>query len=459
MRSELKSKDFYRKTLSLMAPIVLQQTINFGVNFLDNVMMGGFGEIQIAAVSFGNQFYSLFQYICMGLGSGVVVLSSQFWGRRELSAMKTVAAIALRLTLGICLLFTVASVAWPEAIMRVFTNEIPIITAGTPYVRLIGLTFLFSGISSTITYLLRSTGHISIPFIGSAGAFVLNLFFNWVFIFGKFDAPRLEIVGAAVGTVIARAFEFCLVFGYFILKEKNFQFRWKDFLLPGSGLRRQYIKYGIPVLVSDTLLGTSLLLVSVITGHMGEEMAASSAMVNSVVQITNILNIGMAGAAAIVIGNTIGEGDIPKAKREGNSYMVLSLLYGLVMIGGLLLLEGPYMRLYTVSAETARMVHGMLLVNCAWLPIQANAYATSKGILRGGGDTRFLMFADSSTIWFISIPLGALAGFVWKLDPVWVYFFLRIEYPLKGIACIIRYCSGKWIKVITSENRKESFSS
>ncbi len=452
MQFELKSKTFYRKTLFLMAPIVLQQTINFGVNFLDNVMMGSFGEVHIAAVSFGNQFYSLFQFICMGLGSGAVVLSSQFWGGKKLSPMKTVAAISLRLTLAICLLFTLVSLMLPEIIMRIFTNEASVIAVGTPYVRLIGFTFILSGLSSTITYLLRSTGNTLIPFIGSAGAFVLNLFFNWVFIFGELGAPQLEIVGAAVGTIIARVFEFCLVFGYFIFKDKNFHFRLPDFKLPGSQLYKQYFKYSIPVLVSDTLLGASLLIVSIITGHMGEEMAASSSIVNSVVQITNVLNMGMAGAAAIVVGNTIGTGDIPKAKREGNSYMLLSLLYGFFMIGVLLLLETPYMNLYNVSEETARMVHGMFLVNCAWLPIQANAYATSKGILRGSGDTRFLMFIDSSAVWLVSIPLGALAGFVWNLSPVWVYLLLRLEYPLKGIICFIRYCTGKWINTITSSD-------
>ena len=452
MRFELRSRQFYSKTLRLMAPIVLQQTINFGINFLDNVMVGGFGEVQIAAISFSNQFYALFQYICMGLGSGAVVLSSQFWGRRELQPMRTVAAIAMRLTLALGALFTLISVGWPGLILRMFTGEAAVIAAGAPYMRLIGTTYLLAGLASTATYLLRSVGHVKIPLIGSAVAFLLNLFFNWVFIFGKLGAPRLELVGAAVGTVIARAFELLFIFGYFVCRDERFRFRLRDFTLSGAGLWRQYFRFGIPVLISDTLLGASLMVVTVITGHMGEIMAASSAMINSVVQITNILNMAMAGAAAIVIGNTIGEGDIPRARREGNSYMVLSLLYGFVMIWILLLLEGPYMSLYEVSEQTAKLAHGMLLVNCAWLPIQANAYATSKGILRGGGDTRFLMLADSSTIWFISIPLGALGAFVWNLDPVWVYLLLRIEYPLKGLVCMIRYFTGKWIKVITAKS-------
>lgn len=445
------NKPFFKKTLVLMLPVILQQLITIGINFLDNLMVGGFGETQIAAAAFGNQFYSLFQFICMGLGSGAIVMSSQFWGRRELEPMRRVAAIALRMTVLLCAVFTAVAVAFPGLIMRLYTPDKAIIEVGTPYMRIIGYTFIMAGLSSTATYMLRSVGKVNIPLIGSAIAFFLNLFFNWVFIFGKFGAPRMEIVGAAVGTVIARAFEFLFVFGYFVVKDDRFSFRLRHFFLSGGSLIGQYMKYGLPVIVSDTLLGLSLMLSFVIVGHVSDELSAATSIVNSVVQIITVVNMAMGGASAIAIGNTIGSGDIDKAKREGNSYMLISFLFGLAMILPLLLLEKPYFSMYDVSAETLRLCHGMLMVNCFFLPVQTNAYVTSKGILRGGGDTRFLLLADSSLIWFVSLPLGALAGLVWGMDAVWVYFFLRVEFPLKGIVCMFRYFSWKWIKVIKSK--------
>lgn len=432
----------------MMLPVVLQQLITIGINFLDNLMVGGFGETQIAAAAFGNQFYNLFQFICMGLGSGAIVMSSQFWGRREFEPMRTVAAIALRVTFVLCAAFTAFSALFPGLIMRIFTNEQAVVEAGAPYMFIIGLTFVMAGLSSTATYLLRSVGKVNIPLIGSAIAFVLNLFFNWVFIFGKFGAPRMEIVGAAVGTLIARAFEFVFVFGYFVFKDECFGFRVGHFLLPGGGLWKQYVKFSVPVLISDMSLGLSLTLTFVIVGHMSEAFSASCSIVNSLVQITTVLNMGVAGAAAIQIGNTIGAGDIPRARREGNSYMLLSFLFGLALIPILLLLEGPYLNFYDVSEETLVLCRGMLLVNYVFLPWQTNAYVSSKGILRGGGDTRFLLLADSSLVWLISLPFGALTGLVLGWDPVWVYAVLRVEFPLKGVVCIFRYFSWKWIKVI-----------
>ena len=452
MQFEFGNKRFYKTTFHLMIPVVLQQLITIGINFMDNLMIGGFGETQIAAAAFGNQFYSFFQFICMGLGSGAVVMSSQFWGRKEISSMRTTAAIALRVTLAICGIFTVVSVSVPDLILRFYTNEAAVILKGTPYMRLIGITFFMAGLSSTASYLMRSVGEVQIPLIGSLVAFVLNLIFNWIFIFGKFGAPRMELIGAAVGTVIARTFEFCFVFGFFILREKNFKFRLKHFSLTEKKLAGQYRTYSIPVLISDTLLGLSLTLVTVIFGHVGEEISSANAIVNSVVQVTTVLNMGMSGAAAIVIGNTIGSGDLEKARREGNTYILISFLFGLLILAPLLLLEQPYFGMYNISDHTREIAHGMLLCSCCMIPIQTVAYVTSKGILRGGGDTRFLLLADSSMVWFVSLPLGALAAFVWNMSPVWIYFFLRVEFPLKGIICFIRYCSGRWIKVISGRD-------
>lgn len=459
MHFELKNKSFYTRTLRLMAPVILQQLITVGVNFMDNLMIGGFGETQISAAAFGNQFYSMFQFICMGLGSGAVVLSAQFWGRKEIDPMRRVAAIAMRLALCLCAAFTLVSVAFPQVIMGIFTHESAVIAVGTPYMRLIGLTFLLSGLSSTATYLLRSTGKVNIPLIGSAGAFFINIFFNWVFIFGKLGAPRLELVGAAVGTILARVFEFCFVFGYFVFRDKNFGFRPRHFFLAGGELWGQYFKFGLPVLVSDTLLGVSLALTTVIIGHMGEEAAAASAMILSEVNLVDVVNMGMAGASAVVIGNTIGEGDIPRAKREGNTYMLLSLFMGLLLIIPLRLLEGPYFSMYNIAEHTQTMAHSMLMYVCLWMPIQANAYASSKGILRGGGDSTFLLFADSALVWLFSLPVGALAAFVWNASPVLVYVILRIQFPLKGIVCFIRYATGKWIKVISVKSEPEKIKS
>ena len=449
--SELKSRDFYRQTIHLLIPVMLQQLITTGINFLDNIMVGSFGETQIAAAALSNQFYAIFQFVCMGLGSGAIVMSAQFWGSGEHRALKTTAAIALRFTVAISGAFLLLSVIWPDGILRCFTSDGAVVAAGRTYMRLLGSTYLFAGLSSTATYLLRSTGHVKIPLISSIIAFFVNLGFNYVFIFGVWFFPRLEIVGAAVGTVIARTFEFCFIFGYFALKDQNFGFRLKHFTLKDAGLQKQYLRYSLPVIISDTLLGVGIALGSVIIGHISAEFVAANSIVVTGNQLLTISNSAMAGASAVVIGNTIGAGDTDKAYRQGIAYVVLSVAYGVVASLVIFLLRDPYIGLYTISEQTRAMARDFFLFMIIMSPVQTLAFVTSKGILRGGGDTRFLMIFDSILVWVFSLPLGALAGLVWHLPPFWVFFFLKLEFGAKGVICTVRFFTKKWIKVIRAD--------
>ena len=449
--SELKNREFYRQTIHLLIPVMLQQLITTGINFLDNIMVGSFGETQIAAAALANQFYAIFQFVCMGLGSGAIVMSSQFWGSGEHRALKTTAAIALRFTVVISGVFLLLSVLWPQGILRCFTSDLAVVEAGKTYMRLLGSTFLFAGISSTVTYLLRSTGHVKIPLISSLIAFFLNLGFNYVFIFGVWFFPRLEIVGAAVGTVIARTFEFLFIFGYFAWKDKNFGFRLRDFGLNEPVLLKKYITYSLPVVVSDTFLGVGIAMSSVIIGHISAAFVAANSIVVTANQLLTIGNSAMGGASAVVIGNTIGSGDTEKAYRQGVAYVILSVAFGLCFSLLILLLRDPYIGLYTISDETARMAREFFLFMIIMSPFQTLAFVTSKGILRGGGDTKFIMVFDSILVWFFSLPLGALAGLVWHLPAFWIFFLLKLEFGAKGVLCTIRFFTKKWIKVIRAE--------
>ena len=450
--SELKSREFYRQTIHLLIPVMLQQFITTGINFLDNIMVGSFGETSIAAASLSNQFYAIFQFISMGLGSGAIVMSSQFWGSGERDALKTIAAIALRFTAGVSAAFLLVSVIFPAGILRCYSSDPAVVEAGKTYLRLIGSTFLFAGLSSTATYLLRSTGHVKIPLISSIIAFFINLFFNYVFIFGVLGFPRLEIVGAAVGTVIARAFEFCFIFGYFCLKDRNIAYRLRHFFASDRGLLRKYVRFSLPVVISDTLLGVGISLGSVIVGHISAEFVAANSIVQTGNQLLTIGNSAMSGASAVVIGNTIGAGDTEKAYRQGVAYVVISVLFGAFCSLVIFLLQDPYLRLYAVTGETVAMAKDFFLFLIILSPIQTLAFVTSKGILRGGGDTRFLMVFDSILVWVFSLPLGALAGLVWHLPPFWIYFFLKLEFGAKGIICTVRFFTKKWIRVISAES-------
>ncbi len=447
--SEIRNKAMIRKTLVLMLPIIMQQLISMGINFFDNIMIGHLGEVSIAAVSQSNQFYNMVVYLGMGIGSGAIVMTSQFWGSKDIDSLKKTTAMAIRVTVLIYLVFMALSVFAPNIVLKIFSGDPEVVAAGAPYIRIIGFTFIMAGLSSVSSYVLRSVNSVRVPLIGSTVSFFMNIFFNWIFIFGKLGAPEMGIVGAAVGTLIARAFECLYIFGHLIFADKLIALRFRDIFIPSdTEIARNFRRYCIPLIISDTSLGVSLALVAVVLGHTGKEVTAATSMVNTIVQMLSILNMGVAGAAAVVIGNTLGEGNVERAKKEGNAYVLIALILGCILIVPLLLLEGPYLSLYTVSEITYGIAHDCIVINCMFLPMQMIAFMTSKGILRGGGDTKFLLKWDTILIWAVSLPLGALASFVWHLAPFWIYFLLRMEYPLKGLICLIRFMSGKWVNVI-----------
>ncbi len=361
MLTELKNRDFYTKTIHLMLPIVLQQALTWGINLLDGLMVGTFGEISISAVSLSNQYVGVFLFLSAGLGSGASVMASQFWGAKDRQSLHTVAAIALRVAIAVSALFGLVSFVFAEQILRLLTNDAAIVAEGVPYLQIVAVSFLFTGLSTSTTNLLRSVRHVRIPFIASIIAFVLNVFFNWALIFGKLGMPALGVAGAAWGTLIARVFEVALIFGYFIFKDPIYGFRFRGFAVPGGALSRTYAKYSLPVLVSDAFIGVGMAAGSAIIGHISAEFIAATAIIHNANQVLSILNMSMSNASGIVIGNTVGEGDSDRAYREGSAYLLLSFLIGLILSLLIIVLDDAYLSLYNVTAATRETAQSLML--------------------------------------------------------------------------------------------------
>ena len=328
------------------------------------------------------------------------------------------------------------------------TPDAGVIFQGCRYMRWVVACFYFHGLTLSLTLVLRNVGLMKVPLYSSIGAFFVNIFFNWVFIFGKLGMPRMEIEGAGVGTLISRAFEFAVVGGYFFLKDTRIGYRVKHITMRCRELVGDYIRVSIPVLVSDGLLALGNNAVGMIFGRLGENFVSAQAISGVVQHCSTVVLTGVSQSAVIITGNTLGEGDVKKSQEQGEAFLGLAMAFGLLAGIFIFAIEGPVIRFYGLSEETNRIAYALMNAQAIIVFFQACNSMLTKGVLRGGGDTRFLLLADSSCVWFISLPLGALAGFVWHLSPGWIYFLLNVEFPLKGVVCFIRYCTGKWIQEI-----------
>lgn len=455
-----KEPAFYKSVFTIAIPIALQSLISIGVNMLDTIMVGSLGDNPLSATSLANSFISIYHIFCMGLGMGASVLVSRYWGMKggpedkngsAGHALKMTVALMLRLTLLLAALFAIATLVMPETLMKMYTDEEEIITLGSVYFRYSVITYFFLGTSLVATIVLRSVGQVRLPLFVSIGAFLVNLIANYTFIFGHFGAPRMEVAGAALGTLIARIFEASCIMGYLLLKDKRISFKLRDLFIKTGDLISEYIRICIPVLISDGILAIGSNSVSMVIGHLGGAFVAANAITSVTQQLSTVVISGVSQAGAIVTGQTLGSGEKDKTMSQGYLFLGLGLVLGLLSAIFITVLKNPIIASYdNVSEETVSIANELMLAISLVIVFQATNSIMTKGVLRGGGDTKVLMVADNVFLWIISIPLGILAGFVFKLPAFWIYVCLKSDQIIKTFWCIGRLRSGKWIKKITT---------
>lgn len=448
----IKDKAFYKNVAKISIPIALQGLITSGVNMMDTIMIGVIGETQLSAVSLANQFITIFHIFCMGIGMGASVLVSRYYGMKDNLSLKKTITIMLRLCLALSAIFIIATCAFPRQIMQIYTTEEDIIFYGIKYLKYSIGSYLLLGLSLTCTIVLRNVGQVKIPLFTSIGAFFVNVGANYVFIFGKLGAPKMGVAGAALGTLIARIFEFIIICGYLFFKDKNIGYRIKDTFLPVKTLWKEYIRISIPVLISDGILALGNNSVAMVIGRLGESFVAANAVTAVTQQLSSVMIQGFSQAGAIITGYTLGEGDKEKAHRQGYAFLGIGFVFGLVAAIIVMIISGPMIKAYDLSEQTQIIARQLMLSISIIIVFQATNSIMTKGVLRGGGDTKMLMLADNIFLWVASVPLGILAGLVLHLPAFWIYFALKIDQALKAIWCVIRLKSGKWIKKIRSES-------
>ena len=450
-----KEKEFYKSVRVIAVPIIAQQLIMVGVNVMDTIMVARLGEGQIAGSSLANQFISIYQIMTLGIGVGATVLTARYWGAGRVDLLRKAVTIMLRISLCLAVVFCLASFFAPQFIMSIYTDEAEVIAEGARYLKWSSFAFFLTGITMPLTQVLRSFGVTKVSLYGSIGAFFINIFFNYVLIFGKLGFPRMEIAGAALGTMIARVFEFCVVGTYFFIKDTKIGFKIRDIFSPCGDLVKVYFSLCVPPILSDFLLSLGNNVVSVVMGHIGGSFVAANAVTAVVMRMITVFSGGLSTAACIITGQNLGKGEFDKMREQGNSFLLIGA--GIGAVGAVIIwIISPYMiAYYKLTPETAALAEQMMNALYIILIFQCINGILTKGVLRGGGDTKFLLIADILFLWVLSIPVGYLCGLVLHTPAFWTYIALKLDQIVKAFWCITRLWSDKWIKRVGVEKQAE----
>ena len=446
----IKDKDFYKKVLAIAIPMAMQNLINVGVSLLDTVMLGQLGEIAMSASSLAGQIGFTYMIMNLGLTAGAGVLTGQYWGRGDAASIRRVMTMTYKISMAFAAVFTVASFMFPAQLMTIFTKDAQVIASGAVYVKIMAFSYFISGFTMTSFNLLRTVGTVKISLYTFCASFFINVFFNYALIFGHFGMPQMGIAGAALATLIARFAEFVISFVFMFRFEKKICFKFRQmFDRTDKDIFALFMKHGAPVLCNEVLwsLGSSML--SVIMGHMSKEFVAANSICSVVFQCTSVVTQGMSAAASVLAGNTIGEGRYRLAKQQSLTIFVISIFLGVMAGGTTLLVAEPFVSFYNITQQTRDIAMELLAAMAVLTVFQTISGINMFGTLRGGGDSKYVLFFDVSSMWLFSVPLGWLSGLVlgW---PVWVVCVcLRSGDIFKCFGAISRIMSGRWIKDVT----------
>ena len=443
MEHELKNK-----LLHLALPIALQQFMLALVSACDAFMLGGLNQNSLSAVSLASQITFVFNLLLTALTIGENMFVAQYYGKKDFHGVRRSTGLVLKYVILTAVIFFIATLAVPELLMRIFTDDIVLIEYGIRYLKVVGISYLFSGILQVLQGLLKNCGHVGKSTAISTLIVCLNILLNAILIYGWFGIPGMGIAGAALATVIANGIGMgaavCIV-----LQDKRIRLTVEDIKDTGKEIAGNFWKHVLPVMLNEIAWGGGFTMYSVILGHMGADAVAANSIANITKNLLICICTGFGCGGSIIVGNLLGNGKLAEARRVGNRLCRIAVFSG-IFTGAMILFLMPVILHFTNLTSTAS---GYL----RWMLVMSSYYVTGKsincmtigGIFPAGGDTGFGLKCDTVTMWCFAVPLGCIAAFVLKLPVLAVYFVLNLDEIVKLPVVFLHYRKYKWVKNLT----------
>lgn len=448
----LSTRDFTIWALKLSLPIMLQNLIETLVNSADTIMLGYVDQTAMSASSLANQFVFVLFCVFFGLTTGTSVMCAQYYGKGDNKTLERIIGLALRVTMIISVIFFLIGFMLPETVMRIFSSSESTIEAGVTYLRVVSISLLFSGISQVYIGAIRSIGKVVFPSICSVVSLITNIFFNAAFIFGFGFFPKMGLVGVAIGTVIARAVEMILCIGYsYVANEAKIRVK---YLFSKAGiLFKDFLNICLPAIGNDMVWSLATSVFAIILGHIGDDIVAANAVAIMIVNIGAIAMRGFANATTIIIGQTLGKNEIETTKVYAKRMIWLTFLVGaagcVIMIAIRPLILAFYADKLTATALSYLGI--MIFMTTYRLIGEGVNTCLICGCFRGGGDTKYGLIMDIIMMWCVALPIMAIAAYVLKLPPIWVYFAMTLDEMEKMPFIFIHYRKYNWLNNITRD--------
>lgn len=455
---KIKDKYFYKTFFSLFGVVALQNLIVFSVNLADSIMLGTYSETAMSGVSLANQIQFLLQMLVNGAANGLVVIASQYWGKKHLEPIKKVFSAAFFAGVIISAVLMTAVLASPAGVLSILSDKTAIVAEGAKYIKIMAFSYIIFAVTNILIALMRSVEAVRIGFYTSVFALIFNISLNYLLIFGNFGCPEMGVEGAAVATLVSRVAELVAVIIYVFIIDKRLKLRPKDIFSLEKTYITDYIKAGLPLMGSGGSWGIAMALQTAIIGRLGEAAIGANAIAAPVFQVVSVLYVSSGNASSVLIGKTVGEKDIPRVKKYAKKLQILYIIIGIVSCVVLLSARDFIVSVYDVTQETAALA--ATFINILAVTVIGSSYEAPClcGIVSGGGDTKFVFKNDIIFMWCMVLPLAFLSAFVFKWAVPVTFFILKSDQISKCLVAIPKVNRFKWIKVLTHDSEEEKVS-
>ena len=461
MKLLTRDKTFYRTLIALAIPVALQNLITFAVTFADNLMVGALGDSAVSGVYMGSQIQTFLQMFSGGIEGAILILAAQYWGKRDTKSIKKIIAIGLHFSVMFGLVLSAVCFIIPAQIISIFTQDAAVIADGAQYLRIVCLTYTFFCITQALISAMRSVEVARIGMVVSSISLVFNIVLNYLLIFGDaglqriglpgLGVPAMGVKGAAIATLISRIVETLVMVIYVGWVDKRLSIRLADVLQSDSVLRRDFIRYGLPIIGGQVVWSVNMMANSAILGRFGQSVIAAASVANTMNSLAYVTMNGMSSAVGVITGKTVGAGKTELVKEYARTVQILFLCLGLITGGAIALLKTPFIGLYSgITAEAAHYSWQFITVLSVTMIGTCYQAACLFGLVKSGGDIGFVFKNDTIFVFLVVLPSAIIAA--WLGAPAWVvYACLKCDQILKCIVAFFKINSYNWMKNLTRD--------
>lgn len=441
-----RKRSLRKEIVRLAFPIALQQFMTALVGACDAIMLGKLSQDAMSAVSLATQVTFVFNLFMFAFMAGENMFVAQYYGKGDYTGISQVFSLVTKICGCIAVVFLAGTLFFPEQLMRILTNEETLIVLGSEYLRVIGISYVFSGIAQIFLAIMKNCGAVNMSTLINGVMVILNIALNAVFIFGLSGFPKMGIKGAALATVLATVVQFLWSVGYVLCRIRAVKFSLRSC---EKKLFGRFWQKTVPLLINNLAWGIGFSMYSVIMGHLGTDAVAANGIANISKNLVVCFCLGLGNAGSIIVGNRLGADRLQEAKEVGETLTKTAIIAGIV--SGLVLIDlSPFITKMVDLTPTARgYLQKMLLISSYYIAGKSVNCMTIGGIFAAGGDSKFGMLCDSVTLWCIIVPLGCICAFILKLPVMVVYFVLNLDEIIKLPVVYKHYKKYKWIKNLT----------